>query len=227
MLFGVYEQAYYLRLIEVLGTDFEKVSAYLGEAEFARAATAYIKACPSKTANARWFGRRFPEFLHTTPPYSKAPEIGELALFEQALANAFDAEDTPPVTLDDLAKLPPEDWQRLIFSPHPSVQRLNLQTNAIEIWQALHSDDTQPPPAAEKLPEPAAVIVYRQALKSMFRSLAPEEAMMWDEAAKQADFATLCHLVATFGGEDGAAMRAASYLKGWIEAELLEQNPIT
>src|SRR5207344_3381256 len=43
-----------------------------------------------------------------------------------------------------------------------------------------------------------------------------EEAMMWDEAAAGTRFGVLCEMVATYGGEDGADFRAASYLKDWV-----------
>jgi hypothetical protein len=45
--------------------------------------------------------------------------------------------------------------------------------------------------------------------------------MMWDEAAKGVRFDVLCEMVATFAGEDGAELRAASYLKGWVDTGLL------
>jgi hypothetical protein len=50
-----------------------------------------------------------------------------------------------------------------------------------------------------------------------FKPLGPEEAMMWDEAAAGARFGVLYEMVATYGGEDGADFRAASYLKDWVD----------
>ena len=54
-----------------------------------------------------------------------------------------------------------------------------------------------------------------------FRLLATEEAMMWDEAVKGVRFGVLCEMVATFAGEDEAELRAASYLKGWVDTGML------
>ena len=59
-----------------------------------------------------------------------------------------------------------------------------------------------------------------QRLKLMHRR-ATEEAMMWDEAAKGVRFGVLCEMVATFAGEDDAELRAASYLKGWVDTGML------
>jgi hypothetical protein len=41
--------------------------------------------------------------------------------------------------------------------------------------------------------------------------------MMWAEAAKGVRFGVLCEMVATFAGEDGADLRAAAYLKNWLD----------
>lgn len=54
-----------------------------------------------------------------------------------------------------------------------------------------------------------------------FRPFEAEEAMMWNEASKGIRFSQLCGRVATFGGEDGADLRAASYLKNWVDMGIL------
>jgi hypothetical protein len=48
--------------------------------------------------------------------------------------------------------------------------------------------------------------------------------MMWDEAVKGVRFGVLCEMVATFGGEDDAELRAASYLKDWIDMGMLSKR---
>jgi hypothetical protein len=54
-----------------------------------------------------------------------------------------------------------------------------------------------------------------------FKPLTAEEAMMWNEAAKGVAFGVLCEMVATFAGEDEAELRAATYLKGWVDMGML------
>ena len=78
-------------------------------------------------------------------------------------------------------------------------------------------DDESPPPPPRRLPEPQAILVWRQDVTARFRTLGTEEAMMWDEAAAGTRFGVLCEMVATYGGEDGADFRAASYLKDWVD----------
>ena len=95
----------------------------------------------------------------------------------------------------------------------------NPLTNAADIWCALKNETA--PPAPKLLPEPQAIVVWRQDFMSRFRQLPAEEAMMWDEAAKGVRFGVLCEMVATFAGEEDAELRAATYLKGWVDMGML------
>jgi hypothetical protein len=219
VLFGVYRNAYVARLAEILGEDYEQVHAYLGDQGFAKLVKSYIAANPSDQRSARWFGRHLPAYVKSNAAYAKHAEVAELAELEKALADAFDGPDAKPLDLAQLAALDPEDWPRLVFQPNPTATRLTFATNAAEIWTALKAETA--PPKAKRLPEPQAILLWRQDFMARFRPLSTEEAMMWDEAAKGVRFGVLCEMVATFAGEDGAELRAASYLKGWVDMGIL------
>ena len=219
VLFGVYRNAYVARLAEILDDDYEQLHAYLGDRAFAKLVKAYIAANPSDQRSARWFGRHLPAFVRDSETYAKHPEAAELAQLEKALADAFDGPDAPPLGIEALAAVAPEAWPNLVFTPHPTAIRLTFNTNAADIWSALK--DEEAPPKPEHLIEPQAIVVWRQDFMARFRPLSAEEAMMWDEAAKGVRFGVLCEMVATFGGEDDAELRAATYLKGWVDMEML------
>jgi hypothetical protein len=219
VLFDVYRNAYVLRLIEFLANDYEKLKALLGEEQFDAMARAYVAATPSRTPNARWYGHRLPEFLRTEPDYAGVPEMADLAALEKALTDAFDADDAASLTMDELADLEAESWGALTFRPHPSAARIDLSTNATDIWRALHRDETPPSPATGDKPVP--VLVSREDGMASFRVLEDDEAMMWDEAANGVSFAVLCEMMAAHAGEEQAAPRAAGFLSAWIQRGLL------
>jgi Putative DNA-binding domain len=219
VLFGVYRNAYVARLAEILGDDYEQLHSYLGDQGFARLVKAYIAANPSDQRSARWFGRHLPAFVRESETYAKHREVAELAQLEKALADAFDGPDAEPLRIDTLAAIAPEAWPNLVFEPHPTAIRLTFKTNAAEIWSALKSEAA--PPKPEHLLELQAIVVWRQDFMARFRPLSTEEAMMWDEAAKGVRFGVLCEMVATFAGEDEAELRAATYLKGWVDTGML------
>lgn len=157
--------------------------------------------------------------MRQSEAFAKHREVGEIADLEKELRDAFDGPDAEPLRIEALAAIAPEDWPKLVFVPHPTTIRLTFATNAADIWSALKGETA--PPKPEHLPEPQAILVWRQDFMSRFRPLSAEEAMMWDEAANGVRFGVLCEMVATFAGEDEAELRAASYLKGWVDMGML------
>jgi hypothetical protein len=218
-LFGVYRYAYGSRLVDAMRNDHELLHRYLGDEMFDEMGHAYVKARPSQHPNLRWFSQGLPDFLKSAEPYCDHPVLSDLAALEKALNDAFDASDAPVMALQDMARFVPEVWNDLKFEPHPSTCRIDLATNAAAIWLALKKEET--PPDAASLDEPARLLVWRQDATPMFRELATEEAMMWDEAASGIPFGVLCEMLATYDDPDGAAARGAGYLHGWITSGAL------
>jgi hypothetical protein len=216
-LFGVYQHGYVARLVEILGNDYEDLKAYLGDDVFDELARSYVSANPSRSQNARWFGSRMPEFLRQDDRYTSRPELSELAAIERALSNAF-------LTIEDLAAHKPEDWGRLKFAPHPSVTMLELNTNALDLWRAIKNQAGVPP---VRMGLELRVVTWRQGTVPMIREMGAEEAMMWTEASRGVRFEALCEMVAAFDDPDGAALRAAGYLQGWLATEMLTSAEMT
>ena len=150
----IYADAYRLRLIEALEGDFVALQAYVGPERFDEIARAYIEAHPSEHFSLRYYGQRLARFLADTAPYRNEPLLAELAIFDWALTDSFDAADSPVATVDNMARIAPNDWPRLVFVPHASVQRLNLEWNAPILWKA--ADKDEPLPRPEKMPYPSA-----------------------------------------------------------------------
>jgi hypothetical protein len=223
-LFGVYQNGYVGRLVEILANDYEDLKSYLGEDEFDALARAYVTANPSRTQNARWFGSRMVEFLKTDGRYGQRHEVADLAAIEQALSNAFDSADATHIAVQDLAKIKPVDWGRLTFVPHPSVAIVDVQTNAFAIWRAV-KDGKTPPRVNAKAGQ--HLITWRQGTTPMIREIAGEEVMMWTEACRGLRFEALCEMVAAFDDPDGAALRAAQFLHGWLSAEMLVEAKLS
>lgn len=218
-LFDVYRNAYSGRLSEILAQDYEYLAAYVGCEVFHALAQTYISLHPSRSQNARWFGSRFPFFLRNLPSHGDHPEYADLAGLEKALSDAFDASDADPLTIANLAQnFAPDDWGRLIFSAHPSVTLVPVETDTFTLWKAMKAGEA--PPAA-LVTGSRYLIAWRQDGTPMVREMGDEEAMMWIEASRGARFEVLCELLATFEDADQAAARAAGYLQGWLSTGML------
>ncbi len=218
-LLGVYRNAYTSRLIEALKVEYELLRGFLGEKEFAAAARAYVRAHPSHSPNIRWVGADLPDFLATTMPYAKSLVIADLARLEKAINDAFDAADSPVIGQEVLAGVPADAWGRLVIEFHPSLRLVSLRTNAAAILAAVRNGEA--PPAGHVSGTEACCVAWRQDDIAKFRQLEAEEAMAIASASDKVPFAVLCEMIATFADPDTAAARAAGYLAGWFQSELI------
>lgn len=219
-LLGVYRDAYALRLIEVLETDYPGVRAMAGPADFDHMARAYIAAHPSCHQSVRWFGGKVADFLASTPPYDKSPAAAEMARFEWALGDSFDAPDAEPVTGSALMSLPLEAWETLRFEPLPSMRRPTLSFDAPQAWQRREEEEPgnlEVPAAAGPVPW----VIWRPERTTHFRSLEPDEAVLLDALTEGLPFPEMCESLVPHVGEDRAAARAAGLLRGWVEARMI------
>lgn len=212
-LIGVYRDAYILRLIEALSDDCPAVLRQLGDDGFAALTRAYAAAHPSRQPSIRWFGARLPDFLREAEPWAGRPWLAELAAFERALRDAFDAEDATPIGLDAMAAVPPEAWPGLRLRFLPSLRRLDLGWSVVRAWQ----DERAPEP----LEAPLAWAVWRPALVTEYRSLEPDEAWALDAAASGASFAELCEGLLQWHAPETAPARAAGLLRAWLDHRML------
>lgn len=216
---AIYAEAYRLRLMEALETDFVGLRAALDPAEFAAMAHAYIDTYPSTHPSLRHYGGALAAFLARDDRYRGRPLLAELAAFDWALTDAFDAPDAAVLTLDTLAALAPERWGGMRLQPHPSLVRLDLYWNAPAIWKA--ADSAAPLPVAERSERAIAWAVWRQELQTYFRSLPPAEAWALDAVRGGRDFAAVCEGLCEWVDPDDAAVHAAGLLKQWIHDGML------
>lgn len=216
---GIYADAYRLRLLEALTTDYIALRAMLGDDEFDDLGRAYIDAHPSRHFSIRWFGRHLAQFLRTTAPYADHPLLAEMAAFEWAMTDAFDAADTAPVDVADIAAIPAADWPQLRFTLHPSAQRLDLAWNVPTLWKALTKDEAPPEPTRGDFP--VAWKIWRQGLKTYFRSLGVDEAWAFDAMRAGEDFAAVCAGLTEWIDATHVAQHAAGLLKQWVTDGLI------
>ena len=217
---GIYANAYMSRLIEVLENDYPVLHTLMGQATFYELCHAYIQQYPSTNSSLRWFGQHLPRLLTQVEPYKYKPYLAEMAVFEWTLVNAFNASDQSPIAESEVAQVPPDKWPVLSFGFHPSVHSFEYEWNILPIWQAHKAN--KPLVSPEELPQPETCLVWRQNLKTMFRTLEPDEARMFAAAQQGDNFSELCEQLSLYINDaEQIPLRAVSLLKTWISQGLL------
>jgi hypothetical protein len=214
---AVYSNAYRIRLADALGDNMPRLREFLGEEEFGAVAARYIDAHPSQFASIRWFGDRLAQELERS--HSEQPWVAELARWEWALAASFDAQDAPTVGIEALASIAPGDWGELHLQFHPSVQQLLLTTNAQALFKALAEEQSPPEPAI--LEHPQSWLLWRQDLKTQYRSLEPAETAALTVVRGGGSFGEMCEALCEWHEAAEVPLVAAGMLKRWIVETLL------
>lgn len=207
----IYSNAYYARLVEALGSSYPCLLAYLGFNDFYKLGCEYAKAQPSTYRSIRWFGDQFAKYL---------PEhLAEIAKIEWEMSAVFDSKDQIPLQIEELSNIPPESWSEMKLQMHPSVRRLDLNWNSIQIWQDLMNE--KEPSHAIKNEFTVPWIFWRKDLDNQYCSLEQEDAFALDALLKGEDFGTMCEGLLQWNHEEEVGLRAASLLKGWTMAGLI------
>jgi hypothetical protein len=205
----VYQHNYRAQLAACLEESFAQTRAWIGREAFHQAIVAHVDRVPPSSWTLDAYPRDFPATLGMLHPDD--PEIAELAWLELALGEAFVAPDAVALGAGDVAEV---DWDRATLHITPTLDLADLTTNAPAIWSALAADET--PPAVEFLPEPGAMLVWRDGQVSRFRAIDQYERQALLSVRAGLPFADLCSaMVETFGEEQGIA-RAGQMLGQWL-----------
>jgi len=214
---AVYSNAYRIRLADALAANMPRLQELLGGQEFAALAGSYIDAHPSPFASIRWFGDQLAAMLADSRPAQ--PWLAELARWEWALAASFDARDAIPLGVEALVTIAPADWAGLRLQFHPSVQYLELRTNAQALFKALADEQAPPQPALLDRPQPW--LLWRQDLKTQYRSLDPSETGALAVVRAGGTFGEMCETLCQWQDAEAVPLLAAGMLKRWIVEDML------
>jgi hypothetical protein len=218
---AIYANAYRIRLRETLETDHEMLGLYLGDDLWDRMVDGYIDDHPSSFRSLRQYGDALPEWLRNTPPFADYPHINELARFERRLLVSFDAADARRVNTDELVALPAARWPDIRLRFHPGVQPFHVDTNCVEIWQALKNGAT--PPDAASQPDSWWLLWRGEDRLTQFRSLPAEESTLLHHFLAGGDFAGACEQLLVAHSGDDVAQIGLGLLMNWLETGLVRE----
>ena len=168
----VYHHAYRARLVEVLLDDYPSVAHAIGESAFETLCHAYVQKHPSRSPNLNHFGRHMPALLRAQKTQPVRRFLADLAELEWAMVDAIHAPDASVLSLQELAAIPPEQWEGALLPKSDSLRLLSFAYPVNAYLQALR--DGKAPAIPER--EPSATAVYRNGKRIWRMDLTPEMA---------------------------------------------------
>lgn len=240
----VYASAYFYRIHDVLSLDFPALRSHLGEVFFRDVITSYLCVRPSCHPSLRYAGAGLADFLsgHVAALNirERAVWAADLAAFEWARGDAFDAPDRPVLTRDKVAAMAPECFLDLHLQLGPWSFLHGFEFAVDQMWRAIQSGESDQSSQAESvadeqqknpkasLPDifaakPTALVIWRQNERVYHRMLGAfeERALSWLSLGRS--FGELCAWIAEELSEEEAPVQAAAWLEQWLADGLLEE----
>lgn len=216
----IYNNAYRIRLLETLTQDYPALKQFMGEQSFETMASQFIQEYPSASFTLRTFGEHLFDFLRTHKDYSQLTCLAELASFEWCLTDVFDVADTPVVGVEVMNQLQPQAWPGLSVNLHASIKWLTLKWNIGDIYPALKSRTDMPEIVIN--PNRHYFLIWRQNNSPHYRMIDHTE-WLAIKIVESKNFSELCLMLSkSSDSAETAALQAATYLKSWLMAGLIE-----
>ena len=133
--FAVYRNNVVVSLIDALAAGYPVVQRLVGEQFFRTMARIYAAAFPPSSPIMLQYGEGFADFIATFPPAASLPYLADVARLERAWSEAYHAADARPMTLDELARIPPDAFGGIHLELHPSLRLVRSQFPIVTIWQ--------------------------------------------------------------------------------------------
>jgi hypothetical protein len=207
---GIYNRAYYYRLLGGLASVFEQVQRCLGQAEFQRVGLSYVAQHPSEHPALERVGRLFPAYLRR---HAFSETLVGLAELEWARLCALVAPDPPSVALR--ANINPEELPSSSLRLVPALRCLELVPEALSAFAGEAPALT--PAGAGRVP----VAVWRRRHVVRHQQLGALEFQALQLAARGASTAEICTVFAS-GDNTQDVPRAFEILSSWFAREWLE-----
>jgi hypothetical protein len=143
----VYHAMYVLRMADALESDYPALAHFLGHEGWHAVVRRYVTAHPSRSYTLNALGRYLAEWVLQAPELAHRAFCHDLARLEWALAECFDADETPRLGESELAAVPSDAWSKLRLVPSAALRLVALRSNANEwLGSTKHERHEHPKP---------------------------------------------------------------------------------
>ena len=226
-LLNIYASGYVARREEVLGENFEGLHTLMGDDEFSELCHAYLRSHPSHVRSVRWTGHRLAEYLRETQPWADHPVLADMAAFDWAQGETFDApgrpdDTTPPIDEAAMTAVAPALWPGLRFAFQDALRTAEITFDVDRFFQQMQANPDGLS-APEKLDAPRTVLFWRdpETLAVKYRATGENEAAVLKMARAGHPFADLCDVIAAARPAADAALDAAIMVQTWVDHGLI------
>ena len=192
----VYRNNIVTSLSAALAAIYPVVQRLVAPEFFLYAAHEYLRQHPSRSGNLHEFGEHFPQFLQGFKPTRALTYLPDVARLERAWHRVFHAAESPPLSLEKLAAVPSEDYERLRFTLHPARALLKSRYPFLRIWE-VNQDNYRGDATVDLNLGAQHVLVLRHHVDVTIRAITEGEYVLLTRLAAYDTFATACSAALT------------------------------
>jgi hypothetical protein len=207
----IYREQFWLRHTGALEEDYKTLLHVLGHEAFHSLCADYIETHPPDSFSLRDLGAKLPEFLRTTKPHAADALVVDLARYEWAFVDAFDAEGAPPLDTAAIAAASEDDWSRAKLELAPSVQLVHARYPVDELRAAVQRDESPERPA----PKDVHLVVWRGPDAMKYLDVEPAALALLQRLAKGEGLASACEAIAA--DEPAVGEKVGPWFQQWSQ----------
>lgn len=204
----VYREGYYLRLIDVLQSDFKTLYKVLGEEAFIALSREYIDAYHSSYFSLDDYAKDFPLFIKQ----KQLPLHYEIAHFEWAIAKTRLIKPEPFITELGLSTINPNEWEGLCFRIQKSALLYCYEHPVLHFFESR----TEAPADS-----PIDMLIWQKEHLPFYLVLSPAQKAVFSSLKEGKKFSILCHEMCKFMSCDLIPGFVSDTLRQFIKDELI------
>lgn len=142
----IYHRMYGYRMVEAMSFDYPGVEHVLDHGHrFRDVVLDYVTAYPSRSYTLNRLGDHFPEYLASRTDLPRHRFLADLARFELAITIVFDEEESPALSAEEIAAVPPDRWPEARLELIRAFRLLELDYAADLYLDSVKEDTPHPP----------------------------------------------------------------------------------
>lgn len=215
---GIYRGMYLARLQEALEADYPGLRHFLGPKRFSDLVRDYVDRFPSQSYTLNRLGDRLPEYIRSRPGIVRQEFLYELARFELLMSRLFDAEESPVLTPEAIAAVPPESWETARLKPVAALAVQALRYPVGAYLEAVRQGN--PRPATRRKNHWA--VVYRRQYALRWLDLSLPAYRLLDALVKGVPLGEALSRVLRGGRQPVGEVQLFSWFRGWVTEGLFQ-----
>lgn len=211
----IYRRMYILRFCEVLQSDFEAFSDYVGEEKFEELVTDYVSIYPSTNYSLNPLGYRFPEFLRSRSDLKRKDFLIDLAQLELTISQVFDMAQSPLLTSEEIMAVAPDRWDSVLLRPITALRLLEFDYPVNDYLNAFRNGEKPPKMGKKK----TYVLVYRPKYSMHRESMSRDAYILLKEVLSGKTLAEAVESAIEQGiGSKRLEQRLFDWFKDWVSS---------